>query len=243
MSALLRKDGANDDETSLTLHASNLVTLPEPALVQVGYFGTASNNAGIRYWSLKVGTTVYRTSTAITTGQPALLVLRLVFGTTNTISLYANPGTLGGSGPATAGAQATTTTSIAFRQVAWYGGGGFSQSALDEIRFGDSYGAVTPSTGSARAPVPTTDLAAAAVKVYPNPGRERVYLQLDAPRAAIVRVEVRSLAGRLLREASATLGAGANTVAAPVQGLPAGTYVLVIRSDGQRISKKLVVQP
>ena len=243
MSALLRKDGANDDEVSLTLHASNLVTFPEPALVQVGYFGTASNNAGVRYWSLKVGTTVYRTSTAIATGQPALLVLKLVFGTTNTISLYANPGTLGGSGPATASAQATTTTSIAFRQVAYYGGGGFNQSGLDEIRFGDSYGAVTPSTGSARAAVPTADLTAEAVKVYPNPGRERVYLQMNAPRTANVRVEVRSLAGRLLREASATLGAGLNTVAAPVQGLAAGTYVLVISSDGQRISKKLVVQP
>jgi hypothetical protein len=199
MSALLRKDGANDDEVSLTLHASNLVTFPEPALVQVGYFGTPSNNAGVRYWSLKVGTTVYRTSTAISTGQPALLVLKLVFGSPNTVSLYANPGTLGGSGPATASAQATSTTSIAFRQVAYYGGGGFSQSALDEIRFGDSYSAVTPG-GGARAAVPA-ELTAEAVKVYPNPGRERVFLQMNAPRAAKARVEVRSLAGQLLRDA------------------------------------------
>jgi hypothetical protein len=58
---------------------------------------------------------------------------------------------LGGSGPATASAQATSTTSIAFRQVAYYGGGGFSQSALDEIRFGDSYSAVTPA-GAAPGP-------------------------------------------------------------------------------------------
>jgi hypothetical protein len=243
ISALLRKDGANDDEVSLTLHASNLVTLPEPALVQVGYFGAPSNNAGVRYWSLKVGTTVYRTSTAIATSQPALLVLKLVFGSPNTISLYANPGTLGGSGPATAGAQATSTTSIAFRQVAWYGGGGFNQSALDEIRFGDSYSAVTPPGGSARAVAPTPELTAEAVKVYPNPGREQIFLQMNAPQAAKARVEVRSLAGQLLRDAPATLQLGLNTLAAPVKGLPAGTYVLVISANGQRLTKKLVVQP
>jgi hypothetical protein len=79
--------------------------------------------------------------------------------------------------------------------------------------------------------------------VYPNPGRERVYLQLNASRAASARVEVRSLAGHLLREASAPLQPGSNTVAAPVKGLPAGTYVLVIRYNGQRLTRKLVVQP
>ena len=72
----------------------------------------------------------------------------------------------------------------------------------------NSYSAATPSTGSTRVAVPTADLTAEAVKVYPNRGRERVYLQMNAPRAGNIRVEVRSLVGRLLREALATLGWG-----------------------------------
>jgi hypothetical protein len=57
VSLLLRKDAANDDEVSVQLHASSLVTFPNPALVSVGYFGAASNNGTTRYWSLRVGGT------------------------------------------------------------------------------------------------------------------------------------------------------------------------------------------
>jgi hypothetical protein len=56
-------------------------------------------------------------------------------------------------------------------------------------------------------------------------------------------VEVRSLAGQLRRNATETLQPGPNTLVAPVKGLPAGTYVLVINYNGQRLTKKLVVQP
>jgi hypothetical protein len=144
LSALLRKDVANDEELSLTLHYDTIVTYPNPALVSVGYFGSASNNGTTRYWSLKVGSTVYRTNVPITAGQTALLVLKLDFAASSTASLYVNPGSLGGSAPSTPNVQGTTTSSLAFRSLAFYGGNGFNQSALDEIRVGSSFAAVTP---------------------------------------------------------------------------------------------------
>jgi hypothetical protein len=144
LSALLRKDVANDEELSLTLHSGTTVTYPNPGLVSVGYFGTASNNGTTRYWSLKVGSTVYRTSVPITAGQTALLVLKLDFNPSSTASLYVNPGSLGGSAPSAPSAQGSATSSLAFRSLAFYGGNGFNQSALDEIRVGSSFAAVTP---------------------------------------------------------------------------------------------------
>ena len=146
MSALLRKDVNNDQEVSLVLHANNIAwcTNCSGPLVSVGYFGSASNNNGTRYWSLRIGTTVYRSDVPLTVGQTALLVVRLDFGSTNTATLYVNPSSLGGSAPASANAQATTTNNIAFKNLAYYGGDGFNQSAVDEIRFGTSFAAVTP---------------------------------------------------------------------------------------------------
>jgi hypothetical protein len=112
------------------------------------FTGQADLSAGedggaTRYWSLRVGSAIYRTSVPVTVGQTALLVLKLEFGAEDTISLYVNP-TLG-SAPTTADAQATTTD-FGFRSFSFYGGGGFNQGALDEVRLGASYADVTPCT-------------------------------------------------------------------------------------------------
>jgi regulation of enolase protein 1 (concanavalin A-like superfamily) len=145
-SVLLRKDADTDDEVSVNLHNSGINWCVGCASsdVAVGYFGAASNTGGKRYWSLKVGTTVYQSTVQVQVGQPALLVLGLNFGTTSTINLYVNPTSLGGIAPATADIQTTATTPIAFQSVAYYGGNGVNSSSIDELRFGSSYAAVTP---------------------------------------------------------------------------------------------------
>jgi hypothetical protein len=56
-------------------------------------------------------------------------------------------------------------------------------------------------------------------------------------------VEVSSLTGLLLREVAATLQSGSNAVAALVKGLPADAYAQVIYHNGQRLARKLEVQP
>ena len=143
MSALLRKDAATEQTNSITLHANNTVWYTLTPLISVGYFGTPSDNGGNRYWTLQIGTTYYRTTVPITVGTTALVAVQINFGATNTISLYVNPASLGGSPPGSSNASGTTTTSLAFKSLAWYAGDGAGQSSIDEIRFGDTYASVT----------------------------------------------------------------------------------------------------
>ncbi|MBD0260160.1 MAG: PKD domain-containing protein, partial [Cytophagales bacterium] len=239
VSGLLRKDGANDEEVSLTLHAGSLVTYANPALVSVGYFGVASNNGTTRYWSLKVGGTVYRTATAITTGQTALLVLKLDFAATSTAALFVNPASLGGTAPTTAGASGTSTTSLAFKSLAFYGGNGFNQGAADEIRFGETYASVTP-TGSARIGVETAG--AAKVEVFPNPVTGRVlHVKVYAREAGTAQVALSGTnAGRtLLRDFA--VGRGENLLKLSTGTLPSGLYLLSVQQGGGRTVQKVVI--
>jgi hypothetical protein len=237
VSALLRKDAANDDEVSLILHAGGIVHNPSPALVAVGYFGAASNNNGTRYWSLKVGSTVYRTATAITTGQTALLVLKLDFATTSTAALFVNPASLGGSAPATAGASGTSTTSLAFKSLAFYGGNGFNQGATDEIRFGETYASVTP-TGSARIGTET----AAGAHVFPNPVTGGVlHVKVYAREAGTAQVALSGTqAGRTLLKDFA-VRRGENLLKLSTGTLPGGLYLLSVQQGGGRTVQKVVI--
>lgn len=141
----MRKDAANDEENRIVLHADGIVWNGGMPCVSMGYFGANSNIGGARYWTLKVGTgSYYKTAVPVTIGQTALLALKIVFGPTNTISLYVNPGSLGGEEPAAADASASTTSGIAFKSLAFYGGSSTNQSSIDEIRFGGTYADVTP---------------------------------------------------------------------------------------------------
>jgi PKD repeat protein len=239
VSALLRKDGANDEEVSLTLHAGTLVTYANPGLVSVGYFGAASNNGTTRYWSLKVGGTVYRTATAITTGQTALLVLKLDFAATSTAALFVNPASLGGTAPATAGASGTSTTSLAFKSLAFYGGNGFNQGAADEIRFGETYASVTP-TGSARTGVETPS--AGKLEVFPNPATGgTLHVKVYAVEAGTARVALSGTnAGRTLGMDFA-VQRGKNLLKVNTGTLPSGLYLLSVQLGGQRTVQKVVI--
>jgi len=144
VSAMLRKDVSNTDENDFVLHADVTQWNASTPLVSAGYFGTNSETSGTKYWTLKIGNTYYKSNVAVTIGSTALLVVKITFGATNNVSLYVNPSSLGGSAPGTANASGTTTSSIAFKNLAYYGGNGFSQSSIDEIRFGDTFAVVTP---------------------------------------------------------------------------------------------------
>lgn len=153
---LMRQDINTDDTMAVTLHAQNPPFWVSTPGVGVGHFGSASDNGSVRLWSLSVGGTVYRTTIPIVVGQATFLVLQISFGTTNTVALYVNPPA--GSLPTTPDAQATTTNSIAFQSVAFYGGAGTNQASLGSVRFAADYNTLiagnvatprTPSIGSA----------------------------------------------------------------------------------------------
>lgn len=166
-SMMFRKDTANNNESWINLHAGNTAWFVSNQAIGAGYFGSASNTNGIRYWSLKVAGSVYQSPVAVVTGQTALLVVRIDFGTPNIATLYVNP-PLGGNPPSTASASATAASSISFQSLAYYGGDGANQSGIDEIRIGPTFNSVTPINGPGGQlpppPVPTvpTGLAATA---------------------------------------------------------------------------------
>jgi len=237
-SLLLRKDANNDEEVSVQLHAGTTVSFPNPALVSVGYFGAASNNGTTRFWSLRVGTTVTRTNVAITAGQTALLVLKLDFAATSTAALFVNPASLGGTAPATASASGTSTASIAFKSLAFYGGSGFSQGSLDELRFGDSYAAVTP-TGAARIGAESLD---AALEVFPNPVRDGVlHVKVYARQAGTAVVSLAGTGGSRTLTKEYALRQGQNLLKVSTGTLPSGLYVLSVQQGAGRMVKKVIV--
>lgn len=147
-SVLLQKDQSNDDQVAIYLapNSGGLAYSTGSAIAGVGYFGTSSNNGGIRYWGLRIGSTTYRSPVPITPGQPVLLALQLESGSpNNTLRLYVNPADLGGAAPASPSALGTTTSALQFLNVAY----NFSTPAagsVDEIRLGESFAAVTPVT-------------------------------------------------------------------------------------------------
>jgi hypothetical protein len=141
-SFLLRVTTANVDEVSATLHASaNPAWWISTPGVAAGYFGGG-------YWGMKVKGTVYRSSVPMVVGQTAQLTLRIDFGPTNTVSLSVDS--------ATPVLTATTTNSVAFRSLAFYGGSGTNQGAIDEIRIGSTYAAVAGAPATTPAPTGLT---------------------------------------------------------------------------------------
>lgn len=87
------------------------------------------------------------TSVAFNPGQNYLLVLEFRFGQlTDTVNFYVNPGNIGGSMPLTlpdASFIAPAGKEISVNKVAIYGGDSPCTN-FDDLRFGDSYKAVTP---------------------------------------------------------------------------------------------------
>lgn len=141
---LMRKDLDTDDEMSITLHAQSPPYWINTPGISVGHFGSASDTNGVRYWSLRIDGTVHQSTVPVVVGQSAFLVLQITFGATSKVSLYVNPSS--SALPSTADAQASTTNSIAFQSVAFFGGSGANQSSIDEIRFAGSYSSLVSGT-------------------------------------------------------------------------------------------------
>ncbi|HEX8547165.1 MAG TPA: LamG-like jellyroll fold domain-containing protein, partial [Cytophagaceae bacterium] len=147
ISALMRKDVNYDDELSLQTHSNWIECFATENATGMGYFGSSSNTSGVRYWSLKVNGAVIQTTVPVSVGTTALLVMKITFGATNTISLFVNPSSIGSAEPA-AILTTTTTSAVAFKAIAFYGGNSINQSSIDEIRIASSYASATPTTSS-----------------------------------------------------------------------------------------------
>ncbi len=100
------------------------------------------------HWMLMVnGLPSINTGVPAVTTETYLMVVKMEFGTTSTVSLYINPTTLGGEPPAVPTVQAETAASLSLRSLHYYPGSSIGSGTLDEIRIGTSYGTVTPVQG------------------------------------------------------------------------------------------------
>lgn len=151
MSVLLRKEYNNDQIVAAMLQGGNntpWVTNQNPRAV-VGYFGTASEIAGVKYWSLSVNNSVFVSNVPITIGATTLLVMRIDFGNgTHTVSFWANPATIAATMPSPNLTQ-TITGTLQFNAFAASLGYANGQASMDEIRIGSSYECVTPDNTTA----------------------------------------------------------------------------------------------
>lgn len=146
-SVLLRKTSNNDQEVYTTLHSSTLDWCENCTTNKIGagYFGTNSNVAGQRYWTLRIGDSYYPSSVPVTAGSTVFLVLSVAFNPPSgaTIQLYVNPATLGNTTPSPTLTQ-TTAANLQMRSLAFYANPVVNSGYIDEVRMGTTYRCVAP---------------------------------------------------------------------------------------------------
>lgn len=101
-----------------------------------------------------------------------------------------------------------------------------------DVRWSDPFGATTVSTET---PGPVE---ADALEIFPNPSNGLTQIYFDNPSGSRVQAELLNMEGRLVRK----LSTHTNTILTDVSQLPAGIYVVRLRSQQRFIDKKLMVQ-
>ncbi|MBL7771825.1 MAG: PKD domain-containing protein [Chitinophagaceae bacterium] len=145
-SFLLNKRSNNNQEVWAGLHTSSIAWCNgcTNQKVEAGYFGSASDSAGLRWWSVRIDNTIYKTNQVIAINTPTLFVFQISLSSNNTFQLYVNPTSLGNTTPTSPNLTLTNSTSYAFRSFATYLGNDPSQGELDELRIAASYACATP---------------------------------------------------------------------------------------------------
>lgn len=134
-SALVRKD--KDNHNPLTFGSQWSANR-----LQFGYNGANSNSGGKRYWSITLNGVTHRSNVPVVVGQTTLLVGKVEFGPTNTVSMYVNPDLSQGL-PAEPSVTATTDADLSFKNLMYAGSKYVNQMSIDEIRLGTTFHAVT----------------------------------------------------------------------------------------------------
>ncbi len=78
--------------------------------------------------------------------------------------------------------------------------------------------------------------------IFPNPVSSRLNLNLDAPAASQVQLQLIDLRGQLVREDVKLLKQGANKVQWDVSGVAKGTYLIKVKGIGTDISQAIIIE-
>jgi hypothetical protein len=154
-SFLFQKTQNNDESVWAGLHDSNVDWFegnPNSGNNRLlfGYFGAAkSMTNGVKYWTLQVKDSFYKTNVPIVAATPVFAAMKLVFtDTSSAIQLFINPPTLGSANPPTTPTLGISTSfPLEIKHFMVYGDANINNFILDEIRFSSTYRCVAPDTG------------------------------------------------------------------------------------------------
>ncbi|WP_181592526.1 fibronectin type III domain-containing protein [Paenibacillus sp. YN15] len=147
-SALIRKEKANNTNFYVGSEWSS-------RRLRFGYPGAAANVDGVPYWTLTLDGQNYLSDAPIVVGETALLVGKIEYGPTTTVSMYVNPDLSEGI-PEEPNVTASTASDLSFKSIVFYGGNPHGESSLDEIRLGTTFHAVTLAEMDYTPPTPPT---------------------------------------------------------------------------------------
>lgn len=161
-SAVFQKTQNNDEETWFGLHNNGISWYhggngSGVLKLLFGYFGATNSNVnGVRYWTVRVNDSYYRTNVPIQTVTPIFPVMKLDFSANSTtINLYLNPPNLGsGAPPSVPTWSFTTAAPLEFRNFVTYGDYNINNYILDEIRFASNFACVAPDVTQAENQLP-----------------------------------------------------------------------------------------
>jgi fibronectin type 3 domain-containing protein len=174
----------------------------------MGYFGQLGTD-GQAYWSLQDGSgNVYPSNVPVVAGQPALLVLEMIFGQTggqSQVNLYVNPTSLGGAAPTTPSAQFATTNNLSFATIALEADESPNDTipapaSFGDIRMGSNFAAVTPA--------PVVPIPAAPTGLTATAGDGQVTLSWNASAGATSYQVWSTVGGNYGESGSAVTGTG-----------------------------------
>lgn len=195
----------------------------------------AANNAWI----------ITESSVTANNGTTNLIAAEVRFGNVNdTIRVFVNPTQLGGNAPATptfsyittfTGSTATgVNQDMEFNSVVFYGNNGTAAVQVDDIRLGDTYRAVTPTT----VPREGADEASenlGVTQIFPNPAQHSVSISVAGNDVSVV--QFLDLEGKVALQTNAQ-----HQTSLDISHLPRGMYLVKVISPNKVDIKKLIVE-
>lgn len=80
------------------------------------------------------------------------------------------------------------------------------------------------------------------ISILPNPAKNRTTVLVSAISTEMLQMRLTDMAGRTVLQQTERLQPGANSIELSLQGLAAGTYVLVLQMSEDRVTRKLVIE-
>lgn len=79
------------------------------------------------------------------------------------------------------------------------------------------------------------------IRLYPNPARSNIYLEINTKQASAASIQVYDMGGKVVAKQPAIIEKGINTISINLNGLPHGTYIMKVVADHQEFTRKFLI--